>query len=96
MSILINENLLRLSYLQETGRERPEYRPVSDYADYVDWLEEKLSIVIQEQKLHEEKLSIVIQEQKLHEEILSKISTKEYGEDGVWLSKEVLDECLYK
>ena len=82
MSILINENLLRLSYLQETGRERPEYRPVSDYADYVDWLEEKLSIVIQEQKLHEE--------------ILSKISTKEYGEDGVWLSKEDLDECLYK
>lgn len=81
-NILINENLLRLSYLQETGRERPEYTPVRDYADYVNWLEEKLSIVIQEQELHKE--------------ILSKISTKEYGEDGVGLSKEDLDECLYK
>ncbi len=47
-NILINENLLRLSYLQETGRERPEYTPVRDYADYVNWLEEKLSMLFQE------------------------------------------------
>ena len=64
MSILINENLLRLSYLQETGRERPEYRPVRDYADYVDWLEEKLSIVIQEQELHKEILSKLCYQKK--------------------------------
>lgn len=65
MSILINENLLRLSYLQETGRERPEYRPVRDYADYVDWLEEKLSIVIQEQELHKEILSKLCYQKKI-------------------------------
>lgn len=49
MSILVNENLLRLHYLKETGKERPLYTPVSDYGEYVEWLEEKLSIVIQEQ-----------------------------------------------
>jgi len=48
MSILINENLLRLRYLQETGNERPKYTTVKDYANYIEWLEEKLSMVFQE------------------------------------------------
>jgi len=48
MSILINENLLRLRYLQETGNERPKYTPVKDYANYIEWLEEKLSMLFQE------------------------------------------------
>lgn len=37
-----------------------------------------------------------LERQELSKEMLSKISTKEYGEDGVGLSKEDLDECLYK
>lgn len=37
-----------------------------------------------------------IERQELHKEMLSKVSTKEYGEDGIGLSKEDLDECLYK
>ena len=77
MSILINENLLRSKYLHETGNERPTHEFAKDYSTYVEWLEEKLSIVIQEQELHKE--------------ILSKVSTKEYGEDGVGLSKKDLE-----
>jgi hypothetical protein len=48
MSILINENLLRLRYLQETGNERPTHEFSKDYSTYVEWLEEKLSMVFQE------------------------------------------------
>lgn len=43
MSILINENLLRSKYLQETGNERPTHEFSKDYSTYVEWLEEKVT-----------------------------------------------------
>lgn len=48
MSILINENLLRLKFLQETGYEMDLH-----HLEFVEWLKEKLSIVIQEQEKEE-------------------------------------------
>lgn len=48
MSILINENLLRSKYLHETGNERPAHEFAKDYSTYVEWLEEKLSMIFQE------------------------------------------------
>ena len=48
MSFLIYENLLRSKYLQETGNERPTHEFSKDYSTYVEWLEEKLSMLFQE------------------------------------------------
>ena len=50
MSILINENLLRSKYLQETGNDRLTHEFSKDYSTYIEWLEVKLSMDFQEKQ----------------------------------------------
>jgi hypothetical protein len=52
MSILINENALRMAYLQETGYQKPIV-PSLSYTEtnrYIEWLEEKVTEMLQKEE----------------------------------------------
>ena len=56
MSILVNQEVLRLSYLNETGRNKPTsctpmyYKEGACEKVYVEWLEEKVTEQLEKSK----------------------------------------------